>query len=154
MKSIKVLFLITPIFLMSILAYGQVFLTPEPKPPTFIEEKNIPEGKAVIYIYRSPNVNEEFKSRAPLILTKEGAIGILPHSSFYALIVEPGKIKYWFVCDKSREIDVEVLSGQSYYIKVEYDYNLFPQYIDLKILLIPEQKARTEKEILYCNRIK
>jgi hypothetical protein len=69
------------VFFATIIAF--IFISPlqsEEQGPLFVEETNIPDGKALIYIYQTPPFLLQEKS--PLVLAKEGPVGVLPWELF------------------------------------------------------------------------
>jgi hypothetical protein len=132
--------------------------SPQPQPQkeqSFLEVSKIPEGKAIVYIYRAPNEKGEEAFAVPTVFSKSGPIGILPGAGYYACVVDPGAVKFWFVCDISKDIVVEAVAGKAYYIKVTPAFApTIVELIDLRIEIIPAEKAKTDAEILYCKPLK
>jgi hypothetical protein len=102
--------------------------------------KEIPQGKALVYIYRpgsmvgaavsyTVNANEEKVSDARL-----------KNKSYLVYFANPGRYTFWAqVTNTRREIDLDVEAGKTYYIKG-----------DCCEFKIPET-ADAEKDIVKCN---
>ena len=150
-KLVLIVVLVTTVVAMPI--FGQDdSQCPAPKgPPTFVEEP-VPEGKCIIYIYSV--IDAPFV--APLILAKDGPITALPAAGYFAYVTEPGAVKIWVAANESKELTVEALAGQAYYVRVRVNLNphaplhLFP---GTSIELIPAAKAKVSDEILYCKKV-
>jgi hypothetical protein len=110
--------------------------------PAFVED-NVPEGKALIYMYYQDNSKDNW---GPLVLAKSGPIGILVHNSYRAYLAEPGTIKLWLVNFYASELKLDVVAGQIYYVKGGH---AFGGHIDFE--LVPSEAAKTE--IAECQRL-
>ena len=102
--------------------------------------KEIPEGRALVYIYRpgsmvgaavhyTVNANEELVSDAHL-----------KNKSYLVYFAEPGRYTFWAqVTNTRREVDLDVEAGKTYYIKG-----------DCCEFMIPDIKD-AEKDIQKCK---
>jgi len=102
--------------------------------------KEIPEGKALVYIYRpgsmvgaavhyTVNANEEKVSDAHL-----------KNKSYLVYFADPGRYTFWAqVTNTRREVDLDVEAGKTYYIKG-----------DCCEFMIPDLKD-AEKDIQKCK---
>jgi hypothetical protein len=87
-------------------------------------EADIPKGKALVYIYWPGQMASQDNERGdPLVLAKSGPIGILPQGGYYRRITETGTIKLWLVSLYTRELQLETVAGQTYYVKVGFPGN-------------------------------
>jgi hypothetical protein len=96
---------------------------PDPQAPSFVEEKNIPLGQALIYFYRPYS----FVSSAitPLIMTNQAnrLVVALSTGGYFPYFTGPGKIKFWASSDglttaQKSPIAIEVIAGETYYVKM------------------------------------
>jgi hypothetical protein len=106
----------------------------------FTPVAEIPEGKALVYIYRpgsmvgaavhyTVNANDTIASKAHL-----------RNKSYIVFFAEPGRYTFWAqVTNTRRAIDIDVEAGKTYYIKG-----------DCCEFTIPDP-AKAEKEIIGCN---
>jgi hypothetical protein len=79
-------------------------------PTTFVEEANVPEGKALLYIYWPGQMALQFDETGdPLVLAKSGPIGILPQGGYYRYVTESGTIKLWLVSLYAKGLKFELL---------------------------------------------
>lgn len=95
--------------------------------------KEIPEGKALVYIYRpgsmvgaavhyTVNANDEKVSEAHL-----------KNKTYLVYFAEPGKYRFWGqVTNTMREINLEVEAGKTYYIKGDCCEFIIPPEEDSK----------------------
>jgi hypothetical protein len=144
-KLVLMLVLVTTIVAMPIFGDDDSQWPPAPKgPPTFVEEP-APEGKCIIYIYSVFQTN----FYAPLILAKDGPITVLPVNTYFAYVTDPGAVKIWVAASESKELTVEVLAGQAYYIRVNLMLHFGRPLPGTSIELIPAAKAKVDDEILY-----
>jgi hypothetical protein len=112
--------------------------------PPFVEA-NVPEGKALVYIYRTTDFGVQLIA---LILAKDGPISVLPMGTYCVYVADPGIIKLWLSSISSAEIKAEVVTGQVYYVKGSFGPNaLGVQHPTLKAM--PREKAL--KEIAECG---
>jgi len=118
--------------------------------PTFIEEP-IAEGKALIYIYSSVG----YFDLTPLIFSKDGPITILPGGSYFPYLTDPGRVRIWIAANVSKDLIIDVLPGQAYYVRANLIIRLIgpTQIPETSIDLVPAKDAKTENEILYCKKI-
>jgi hypothetical protein len=129
------------------------------KAPQF--ESDIPNGKALLYIYWPGQMaSQDNEIGDPLVLAKNGPIGILPRGGYYRRVTETGTIKLWLVSLYARELRLEVVAGQTYYVRVGFPGNFQsiwgslggrfqPPNIEFK--LISPETARTE--IAACQEL-
>jgi hypothetical protein len=130
---------------------------PQPKPnpyagpPRFVREE-IPEGKAIVYIYYTGSV-----ARAPLLLADSGPLAVLHlgrtddnlfFGSYFPYVVDPGKVRLWMSCTNAATITVDVTAGQEYFVK--FDIDAISQAVSLQI--VPAMTAKTKEEVLYCAK--
>jgi hypothetical protein len=115
----------------------------------FVEEPNIPDGKALIYIYQPGNPVGFASAWTPLLLAKDGPLGILPPRSYYSYLTDPGTIKFWLAASESRELKVEAVAGQIYYVKGRVAGNGQGMMVELLLQLMPRETAI--KEIVWCQ---
>jgi hypothetical protein len=104
--------------------FGKPMETP-PTPPTPFVEGSAPEGKALIYIYRAANNTFGMTPTGVLILAQNGPIGVLGTGNYFAYVVEPGNIKLWLASIYSKEVTVETVAGQIYYVSAGFGMSLF-----------------------------
>ena len=86
---------------------------PPPPPPPFVED-NVPDGKALIYIYRVAGMGEF----DPLVIAKTGPVKTLAMDTYIAYVTDPGTVKLWLVSLGTKELQIEAVAGQIYYITV------------------------------------
>lgn len=111
--------------------------SPPPPPPPFVEA-NVPDGKALIYIYSKGFLLNSWNGNAGLlVLSESGPIGILHSAGYHTYIVEPGSIKLWIVGAQAYAagLTLEAVAGQIYYVEGT-------GVPDIK--LIPNEKGKTE----------
>ncbi len=129
---------------------------PQPQPETtvsFVEEPNIPEGKAVIYFYNGIGIQEK-----TWILTKDGPIAVSGAGYYYSCFIDPGSMQLWPVVFQTNPsvfntlpvprltpITLSIEAGQSYYVKIGDN----PKWL----ALIPAEKAKTLGEILRSKKV-
>jgi hypothetical protein len=80
----------------------------------------------------------------------EHGLGVLDLGTYLTYITEPGTIKLWIVSMSSKELKVEAVAGQIYYVTAGLNPVLFGppipgSFLDLK----PREDAR--KEIAGCK---
>ena len=114
--------------------------------PAFVEA-SVPDGKALIYLYRPGAI---FSSLNPTLLAKDGPIGVLPLSSFLSYTSDPGTVKLWFVAATSASLKVEAVAGHVYYVKCAI-INVGTNMFSLTFELVPNDKAKTE--IAGCQQV-
>jgi len=119
--------------------------TQDQKVPPFVEA-SVPDGKALIYIYSGSFTL--MGSFGPLLLGQSGPIAVLAPNHYRTLVTEPGTIKLWVVSLYARELKLEAIAGQIYYVKA--GASAFIQAGAPEIALIPNEKAM--KEIAVCKQ--
>jgi len=85
---------------------------PPPPPPPFVEA-SVPDGKALIYIYRPA---DPWKKYNPIVLSRSGPVAILKEGRI-RYVTDAGVVKLWIVSMTSGEIKIDAVAGQIYYIK-------------------------------------
>ncbi len=124
-------------------------------------EADIPKGKALLYIYWPGQMaSQDNEIGDPLVLAKNGPIGILPRGGYYRRVTDTGTTKLWLVSLYARELRLETVAGQTYYVRVGFPGNFQsiwgslggrfqPPNIEFK--LVPPETARTE--IAACQEL-
>lgn len=107
-------------------------------------EGNVPDGKALVYIYY---LGWSTQTIGPLVIAKDGPVGVLLHESYCRCVTDPGTIKLWLAAGWVTQFKFEAIAGQIYYVKADLlSNNTGP---DLK--LIPNEKAKPE--IARCKQL-
>lgn len=125
--------------------------SPAPKgPPTFVEEP-VPDGKGIIYLFSEPSANYE----SLLALSKNGPIGVLKHGTYLSFITDPGKTRLWFTFESSVSVDLDVVAGQSYYVRAAggFLYGGFGNQRGVFTEILTPEKAKKDDQILYCKKV-
>jgi hypothetical protein len=63
-------------------------------------------------------MNSQSNRGDPLVLAKGGPIGILPQGGYYRCVVESGTSRFWLVSLYTKELRLETVAGQIYYVRV------------------------------------
>ena len=141
------------IILLSVLVAGALanplFGKDEQPKPTFVEEPNIPEGKALVYIYMTPHLFGG--GDAVWVLTKDGPAAVCSPGWYSSYFADAGPLKLWPLDpakgvhgDKLTPTTADFMAGQTYYIRVNYGGPL---------TIVPAEKAKTNGEVLYCKKL-
>ena len=111
--------------------------------PAFIEA-NVPEGKVIVYFYFPQAL---FINFSPLVVAKDGPIGVLSAGNYRVYISDPGTLRFWLVSLNSAGIKLEVLAGQTYYVKCgEMGSTPNVRIVQLTFQLTPRDKAIADIE--------
>ena len=107
MKSIlKTLFLFTLIF-----TCNSVFSQ------KFSPVKEIPEGKALVYIYRPGSMNGAAVHYTVNANDEKVSESHLRNNSYLVYFAKPGRYTFWAQANGRREVDLDVEAGKTYYVK-------------------------------------
>ena len=143
------------LFLFAGLAFGQgrgQTGQDQKKLPPFVEETNIPDGKAVLYVYRPGDLPPVgWLKASPLIILGNELVGTLTNAGYLVCFVDPGNVKLWIVSTSSKSLKMDFVAGQIYYVKGGFGYSLLPQYWDMSLSQVPREAGKTE--ISKCERI-
>ena len=128
---------------------------PAPKGPTTFVEEPIPDGKAIIYIYNT--VPQPFAMKgwgSVMVFSKNGPLTVLPMSSYFTFITDPGTVDLWVVAGQvggqyapgmiARKLSMEAIAGQASYLAITWGF-------DVKVL--PSEEAKKDTGILYCKKV-
>jgi hypothetical protein len=146
MKRLIVLLTIVVVSASPILAVGGTSSQSYKEATPFVEA-NVPDGKALVYIYIGAYLLDSWSQNAGLlVLAKDGPIDVLPPNSYCTYVTDPGTIKLWAVPWASKYslgTKFDAVAGQIYYVKVDNGFVGFK--------LIPNETAK--KEIATCKLI-
>ena len=123
-----------------------------PPPPPFVEG-SIPDGKALIYIYRvENNLAGEPSFDSPLLLANNEPFGVIPAGCYYSYVSDPGTITLWFVSSSAASLKLEAVAGQIYYVRAGFDTVLtFNSKAPFKVSLKVMPRPDAMKELAYCK---
>jgi hypothetical protein len=129
MKSIfKTLFLFTLIF-----TCNSVFSQ------KFSPVKEIPEGKALVYIYRPGSMSGAAVHYTVNANDEKVSESQLRNNSYLVYFAKPGRYTFWAQANGRREVDLDVEAGKTYYVRG-----------DCCSLTSPSLE-KAEKEIVKCQ---
>ena len=116
---------------------------------TLADPKIVPEPtKATLCIYRPFRFGSGLAS--PLVLIDGESAVLLHNSGKTRIFLSPGKhsisttYSHQWVRGNLSTIDLEVRTGQTYYLQVLAEANLVQAYTDFSLALMPEEKAAQE----------
>jgi hypothetical protein len=106
----------------------------------FTPEKEIPAGKALVYIYRPGSMVGAAVHYTINANDAKVSESHLRNKSYLVYFAEPGRYTFWAqVTNTRREVDLDVEAGKVYYVKG-----------DCCSLVIPSLE-KAEKEIVNCQ---
>jgi hypothetical protein len=121
----------------------------------FVEEPNIPDGMALLYLYSI----QPFPYTCQWVAyTRDGPIAWFANETYFPYYVTPGKIRFWAIGtggDHSLHpqlmlsVEVEAVEGQTYFLKGMLPTSYGPKTTFLSI--IPREQARSE--IIKCTGV-
>jgi len=117
-RSMRILFSALVAVVLASPVFGKPVEPALPPPPPFVES-SVPEGKALVYIYRLEGFNDV------LILARSGPIGRLPPKSYLSYTPDPETVKLWLTGTSVADLKMDVVAGQIYYVKAEIGPGLF-----------------------------
>lgn len=102
--------------------------------------KEIPEGKALVYIYRPGKMLGAAVHYTVNANDKKVSEHHLRNKTYLVFFTEPGRYTFWAqVTNSRREVDLDVEAGKTYYV-----------YGDCCKFIIPDLK-KAKKEIVKCK---
>ena len=130
MKSVIKTLLLFTIILTSSSVYSQ----------KFSPIKEIPDGKALVYIYRPGSMVGAFVHYTVNANDEEVSEYHLRNKSYLIFFAEPGRYTFWAqVTNTRREVDLDVEAGKTYYVRG-----------DCCEFIIPDLE-KAQKEIVKCK---
>jgi hypothetical protein len=120
-------------------------------PAPFVEG-TVPDGRALIYIYRpADNWGPQFwASAAPLVFAKNELAAIMSIDSYCSYVTNPGTIKFFLVSASTTSLTMEDVAGQMYYVKAGFELKVLVG-TDVTLKLMPHEVGKTE--IAGCKQV-
>ncbi|MBN1198406.1 MAG: DUF2846 domain-containing protein, partial [Bacteroidales bacterium] len=95
-------------------------LSAQNKRVPFQEVKNIPEGKALVYIYRPGNMSGAAYHYSINANDQKVSEVHLYNDTYLVYYADPGKYEFWLICyGKKNSVNLGVYAGKTYYIEVK-----------------------------------
>ena len=102
--------------------------------------KEIPEGKALVYIYRPGSMVGAAVHYTVNANDKKVSEAHLRNKSYLVYFAEPGRYTFWAqVTNTRREADLDVEAGKTYYVRGDCCEFIIPSF------------EKAEKEIVKCK---
>ena len=124
--------------------------TVEQNPKTqqwLVEEQSIPEGKALVLLYRPTAFF--YWPITFMVHANEKPIVPISNGGYYRYAADPGKTRFWGQTSTVDSIEVEIEAGQVYYIKCQVVG--LTEVSHPKLTLMPKEKGR--QGIINCSLI-
>jgi hypothetical protein len=115
--------------------------------PPFTEEPSIPEGTALVYIYRPGNFVGSAVSY--LVYANETPVVELYNGGYFPYFADPGAIRFWAKTESESSVTIEVAAGQRYFVKGTVGMGFFVGRPYLTF--VPQESGQIE--IMNCKRI-
>jgi hypothetical protein len=118
---------------------------------TYQRLDHVPEGKAVVYIYRTPFVGGAFA----VDVTANGVpVNSIHTSTYYPYVAAPGMVEFTAnaLLTPKETLSVFLKPGASYYLKIVFVPRTRTEGAHLKPLLVPEGEA--EQELADCKLLR
>jgi hypothetical protein len=104
--------------------------------PLFVEEPTIPDGQALVYIYRPYTLYGSAIKQ--VIMSNGGPVVKIAADGYYPYFSSPGILKFWVGLDTSNWITVNAVADQKYYIRVNTGA------LSYTLTLVPPETAKAE----------
>lgn len=119
----------------------------------FVKLDNVPQGKALIYIYR-PRGTVGFLYPID-IYVDDRLLVRLPHGSYYPYLVEPGEVelitKGWLLKGVDESITIQVKAGATYFLKMQFYFVDKTKDSKINATFVKMFKENAEEEIKECK---
>ena len=109
-----------------------------------MENVNIPEGKALLYVVRPEFMGKLIKIK---VFSGEDLLGYTKGRNYFHTFLEPGKHNFISKAENKGKLDLEIEAGKTYYIKQKIGMG----FLKVRNKLLQLEQKEAEREMTKCK---
>jgi len=132
----------------TLLAASLVFVAACVSGPPFKKVETIPEGSALVYVYRPDHFAGSIVSFD--VSAGKNLVSWIGNGSYYPYIASPGEIEFWAKTESKASVTLDVKAGETYYVRASVSIGAFVgrPFLEIVTTQVGEDEIRECKLVI------